>query len=123
MIIYFWKDWLNLISAGLTKVKSSDGRLFWYLVAACIPGGVIGFLLESYAETVFRTPLLIAVMLIVMGVILYWADQKSRKNNDIDHITFSTAMWIGVSQALAIIPGVSRSGITITVGLLDGLTR
>ncbi|HPF21258.1 MAG TPA: undecaprenyl-diphosphate phosphatase, partial [Syntrophomonas sp.] len=71
VIIYFWKDWLNLISAGLTKVKSSDGRLFWYLVAACIPGGVIGFLLESYAETVFRTPLLIAVMLIVMGVILY----------------------------------------------------
>ncbi|HPT69430.1 MAG TPA: undecaprenyl-diphosphatase UppP [Syntrophomonas sp.] len=123
VIIYFWKDWLNLISSGLTNVRSKDGRLFWYLVAACIPGGLIGFLLESYAETVFRTPLLIAVMLIVMGIILYWADQKSRKATDIENISFSTAMWIGVSQALAIIPGVSRSGITITVGLLAGLTR
>lgn len=123
VITYFWKDWLNLISAGLTRVKSNDGRLFWYLVAACIPGALVGYLLESYAETVFRTPLLIATMLIVMGIILYWADQKSRKTTDIKDITFSTAMWIGVSQALAIIPGVSRSGITITVGLLAGLTR
>lgn len=123
VIIYFWKDWWRLIIGGFTNVKSTDGRLFWYLVAACIPGALIGFLLESHAETIFRTPLLIAVMLIVMGVILYWADQKSRKTTEIEDISFSTAMWIGVSQALAIIPGVSRSGITITIGLLTGLTR
>ena len=123
VILYFWKDWLRLITAGLTNVKSSDGRLFWYLVAASIPGGLIGFLLESQAATIFRTPLLIAVMLIIMGIILYWADQKSRKTTEIKDISFANAMWIGLSQALAIIPGVSRSGITITTALLTGLTR
>jgi undecaprenyl-diphosphatase len=123
VILYFWKDWVKLIKAGLTNVKSSDGRLFWYLVAACIPGAIFGFLLENQAATVFRSPLLIAVMLIIMGVILYWADKRSRKTTEIENISFATAMWIGLSQALAIIPGVSRSGITITTALLTGLTR
>lgn len=123
VILYFWKDWVKLITAGLTNVKSSDGRLFWYLVAASIPGAIFGFLLEDQAATIFRSPLLIAFMLIIMGVILYWADQKSRKTTEIKNISFATAMWIGLSQALAIIPGVSRSGITITTALLTGLTR
>jgi undecaprenyl-diphosphatase len=123
VIIYFWKDWWRLITAGLTNIGSSDGRLFWYLVAASIPGGLIGFLLESQAATIFRTPMLIAVMLIIMGVILYWADQRSRKTTEIENISFANAMWIGLSQALAIIPGVSRSGITITTALMTGLTR
>lgn len=123
VILYFWRDWLNLIKGGLSGAKTSDGRLFWYLVASSIPGAAIGFLLEDYAETIFRTPLLIAIMLIAMGVILYMADQKSRKVTEIEDISFKTSMLIGLSQALAIIPGVSRSGITMTTGLLTGLTR
>jgi undecaprenyl-diphosphatase len=123
VIIYFWRDWVNLIIKGFTNVKSQDGRLFWYLVASSIPGAAIGYVLENKAETVFRTPLLIAIMLIVMGIILYWADQKSRKTTDIEEISFGTSFLIGLSQALAIIPGVSRSGITITTGLLTGLKR
>ena len=123
VVIYFWRDWLRLLSKGLTDTKSTDGRLFWYLVLATIPGAAIGFMLEKHAETIFRNPLLIAVMLILLGVILYWADRRGAKNIDVKNITLKTSFLIGVSQALAIIPGVSRSGITMTTGLLLGLTR
>ena len=121
--IYFWKDWLKLITMGLTDVRSTEGKLFWYLVAATIPGAVVGFLLEKKAETIFREPILIATMLILLGVLLYWADRRGVKNIEMNHITFRTSLFIGLAQALAIIPGVSRSGITMTMGLLMGLTR
>jgi undecaprenyl-diphosphatase len=121
--IYFWKDWLKLITKGLTDVRSAEGKLFWYLVAATIPGAVVGFLLEKKAETIFREPILISTMLILLGVLLYWADRKSVKHIEMNRITFKTSLFIGLSQALAIIPGVSRSGITMTMGLLMGLTR
>lgn len=121
--IYFWKDWLRLFSKGFTDTKSTDGRLFWYLVAATIPGAAIGFLLEKHAETIFRNPVLIALMMILLGIVLYWADRRSAKKTGLNNISFKTSFLIGVSQALAIIPGVSRSGITMTTGLLMGLTR
>lgn len=121
--VYFWKDWLLLLSRGFTDIKSREGRLFWYLVFATIPGALIGFLLEGYAETIFRHPVLIAVMLILLGVILYLADRKGKKTTKIDDISFTTSLLIGLSQALAIIPGVSRSGITMTTALILGLTR
>lgn len=123
VVVYFWKDWLRLVTKGLSDVHSTDGRLFWYLVAATIPGAIAGFLLEKKAETIFRSPLLIAIMLIIAGVFLYWADRKSAKNIEMNKITFRTSIMIGLSQALAIIPGVSRSGITMTMGLLMGLSR
>jgi len=121
--IYFWKDWLKLITTGLTDVRSAEGKLFWYLVAATIPGAVVGFLLEKKAETIFREPILIATMLILLGVLLFWADRRGVKNIEMNRITFRTSLFIGLSQSLAIIPGVSRSGITMTIGLLMGLTR
>lgn len=121
--IYFWKDWLRLFSKGFTNTKSTDGRLFWFLVFATIPGAAIGFLLEKHAETIFRNPVLIAAMLILLGIILYWTDRRSAKNIDVKNISFGTSFLVGLSQALAIIPGVSRSGITMTTGLLLGLTR
>lgn len=123
VVIYFWRDWLRLFSQGFRNTKSTEGRLFWYLVCATIPGAAIGFALEKQAETTFRNPLLIAVLLILLGVILYRVDQKSAKKININDITFRTSFLIGLSQALAIIPGVSRSGITMTTGLLLGLTR
>jgi undecaprenyl-diphosphatase len=123
VVIYFWKDWWQLIIQGFTDVRSVEGRLFWYLVAASVPGAIGGFLLEKKAETIFRSPILIAMMLILMGILLYWADRKSAKNIQINNITFGTSILIGISQTLAIIPGVSRSGITMTTGLLMGVTR
>ncbi len=123
VVIYFWKDWWQLIMKGFTDVRSVKGRLFWFLVAASVPGAMGGFLLEKKAETIFRSPLLIAMMLILMGILLYWADRRSAKDIEINHITFGTSIFIGLSQTLAIIPGVSRSGITMTTGLLMGVTR
>jgi len=123
VVVYFWIDWWRLIIKGFTIARSSEGRLFWYLAVASVPGAIGGLLLETKAETIFRSPILIAVMLIFMGVILYWADRRGAKNIRIDHINFGTGLLIGISQALAIIPGVSRSGVTMTAGLWIGLTR
>jgi undecaprenyl-diphosphatase len=123
VIAYFWKDWLRLVTQGFTAPKTTDGRLFWYLVIATVPGAIVGYALEKKAETIFRTPLLIAVALIVMGAILYWAERKSAKQDDLNNVTLRTSFLIGLSQALAIIPGVSRSGITMTTGLFSGLNR
>lgn len=123
VIVYFWKDWIRLVIGGFTNVHGTEGRLFWFLVLATIPGAVGGFLLEGQAETIFRTPLLIAVMLIVMGIILYWADRKAVKTTEIGQMGLKESLLIGLSQMLAVIPGVSRSGITMTTGLLTGLTR
>lgn len=123
VVIYFWKDWWQLITRGFTDVRSMEGRLFWFLAAASVPGAMGGFLLEKKAETLFRSPLLIAGMLIGLGALLYWADRRGAKNHQINNIAFGTSMLIGTSQVLAIIPGVSRSGITMTTGLWMGLNR
>lgn len=123
VVIYFWKDWLKLLHKGFTKPKEKEGKLFWYLVLATIPGALIGFLLEDAAETIFRRPVLIACMLIVLGVVLYAADRSGKKQIDVENISLQTSFLIGLSQALAIIPGVSRSGVTMTAALALGMTR
>jgi len=122
VVLYFWQDWIRLIKAALRRQASDDKRIFWYLVLATIPGGLFGLALEEKAETVFRAPLLIGIMLIVMGILLYLADKK-RQLRKMDTMTMADAIWIGLSQALAIIPGVSRSGSTMTTARLLGLTR
>lgn len=123
VVAYFWKEWWVLLISGVRDVHSQNGKLFWYLVIATFPGALAGLLLEDYAETLFRQPVLIGVMLIVMGAVLYWADQKSPKAAELHTMRLGAALIIGLSQALAIIPGVSRSGITMSAGLLTGLTR
>lgn len=123
VVLYFLKDWLRFLVKGFTDVGSTDGRLFWYLVTATIPGAIGGYLLEKQAETVFRSPLLVGPLLIVMGLFLYWADKKGAKRTRLRNIQFVQSLLVGVSQILAVIPGVSRSGVTITAGLLSGLTR
>ncbi len=123
VVAYFWKDWLRLIAAGFTAARSQEGRLFWYLVLATIPGAIGGLLLEKWAETTFRAPLLTAGMLIAFGLVLYWTDRQGGKDVEVKDITMKTSIIIGIAQILALIPGVSRSGITMTAGLGLGLTR
>jgi undecaprenyl-diphosphatase len=128
--LYFWRDWLELICVASfpnTKYKILNTKyspsLFWLLVIATIPGALFGYFLENYAETVFRNPLLIAGTLSIVGLILYLADKYARHERDIDNIKIKDAIFIGLSQAVAIIPGVSRAGSTITTGLFLGLDR
>ena len=125
--IFFFKDWINLIKGGFNKVfkkeDSTEGRIFWYIVAATIPAGIIGLLFERYLESYLKQPLIIATALIVMGILLYVVDKKSKSEITYEKMTFKQAFLIGISQVLAFIPGVSRSGITMTVGRGMGLKR
>lgn len=126
VLIYFSTDWYVLIKKGLTSPKSTQGRMLWYLAAATLPAAIAGFLFNDWAEHTFRNPLMIAGCLIVFAYLLWVADrQTGTKNGDPDIYTvpFNTVFLIGVAQALAIMPGVSRSGITITAALFLGLSR
>lgn len=128
IVAFFYKDWLKLIEGGynqlVKKEKSFEGRMFWYLVCATIPGGAIGFLLDHFlGDTFAKMPLLIASALIIMGIILYIVDKKAPTKTKYEDMTFKQTFLIGLSQALAFIPGVSRSGITMTTGRALGVDR
>ena len=126
VLLYFAKDWFVLIKNGLSRPASREGKVLWYLAAATVPAGLAGFLLNDWAEHTFRNPLMIAACLMGFALLLWWADKRGNRNTrgtDIFSIPFSTFLLIGYAQALAIMPGVSRSGITITAALLLGLKR
>jgi len=128
VLAFFWKDWLNIFSVALNSYKKEGIAGFkketlYFLLIATIPGVIFGLLFEKKAETIFRSLPLIAIALIVAGVILYWADKKYQGKKNITGITFKDAVIIGLSQALAIIPGFSRSGMTISAGLFCGLNK
>lgn len=125
--IFFFKDWIMLIKGGYKKMvhkeNSAEGRMFWYIVIATIPGGIIGFILDKYAESILTQPIIIAIALIVMGVILYLIDRNAKKETEYKNLSFKQTFIIGISQALAFVPGVSRSGITMTTGRALGIKR
>ncbi len=123
VIMFFWKDWIKLIKDGFTNVRSASGKLFWFLAIACIPGGIAGVLFEDKVATSFRSIWAIGVALIVMGIVLYAADKLGKSVTSLEKISFGKSIIIGISQAVAIVPGVSRSGITIASGRVLGLTR
>jgi undecaprenyl-diphosphatase len=124
VLAVFWQDWIRLIAAGLfRKGEQRDFRLFWALVISAVPGAIIGKLLDRWAEENLRAPLLMAATLAVMGVLLYLADRAGKKTRDLGEMTYGRAFGIGAAQALALIPGVSRSGSTITLGLFMDFTR
>lgn len=127
VLLYFWKDWWVLVKEGLTEPRSREGKMLWYLTAATVPAAVAGFLLDDWAESTLRHPVLIAVNLMFFAVILWLADRRTtsskQENTDLFDISFRTVFLIGCAQALALMPGVSRSGITITAALFLGLAR
>ena len=122
VITFFFQDWIGLVSAGITKPKTKDGKLFWFLVIATVPGALAGVTLDKYMG-MLSNPLLIGILLIIMGIVLYVCDKVSRNNISLDGIGLKRSIFIGVAQVLAIIPGVSRSGITMSVGRATGLDR
>jgi undecaprenyl-diphosphatase len=119
---YFWRDWLRLLSAA-PRPRTPDGRLFWLLVVSAIPGGIAGILLDSLAERALRAPLLIAGTLALMGLVLYAADRWGPQQHGLHEIGLLDALLIGGAQACAIVPGVSRSGITIAIARARGVER
>ena len=127
LLIYFFKDWIQLLKGAYLSVfkkeKNIDGKIFWYLVMATIPSGLIGYLLDKYFEEILTKPIVIAISLIVMGIILYFVDKIAKSDVDLEHMSLKQAIVIGMSQILAFIPGVSRSGITITTARAFKLNR
>jgi undecaprenyl-diphosphatase len=129
VLIYFFRDWLQVLGQGLgfrtegdPELKRNQG-LLWLLVAATLPVGLFGYLFQHQAESVWRTPDVIAATMIGVGLLLWWADRVERKKKDLGHVNFTDAMTVGFAQVLSIVPGTSRSGITITAGLLRNLER
>lgn len=129
LLAYFWRDWATLTAAFCSSLRkkrahySQDEKMIWYLIIASVPGAIIGKLLEEQADTIFRSPMLIAGTMTVMGLVLWAADQLQKHRIDMAHMGLKESIIVGLSQALAIVPGVSRSGSTISAGLFLGLTR
>ena len=123
LLVYYWREWLDM-GLSLAIGKPLPRRLLYLLIVASVPGAIIGVLLEKPAETIFRShPVLIAATMAALGVCLWVADWYGSKKRTIDDLTFLDALLIGLSQALAIIPGVSRSGATITTARVLGIDR
>src|SRR6267378_933292 len=125
----FWRDWIRLLRAGAASIldrrigDDPDRRLFWALVVSSIPAAVVGKLFHETVEETVRSPLIIAGTMSVMGIVLWIADRRGAKNRPEGDMRIPEALGIGVAQAFALVPGVSRSGSTISVGLFLGFTR
>jgi len=128
-VLWFFRDeWMRLIRSALSivttrRLDTPEKRRVVYLIIATIPGGIAGLLLEHYAESYFRSPALIAVVLIVLGLLLWLADKVSPQIRSMDEMTWGQALALGVAQCFALVPGVSRSGSTITAGRALGFNR
>jgi undecaprenyl-diphosphatase len=118
---YFRAEWVTLTRSGLDVLRrrradTDETRRFVYLVAATVPAAIGGILLEEYAETTFRSPALMAVTLMVMGVVLWACDRFAPRDRPLKSMRLRDAVLIGLAQVLALVPGVSRSGSTMTAG-------
>jgi undecaprenyl-diphosphatase len=129
VLIYFFRDWLQIIGQGLGMDFGRDSELkhnralLWLLVIGTIPVGVAGYIFKEQAETTWRNPTVMAAMLILVGVLMWLGERYFKHERDLSTLNLGDAAVIGLSQALAVVPGTSRSGITITAGLQRNLNR
>ena len=133
IVIFFFKDWIKLFVGGYKQVvkkeKSTEGKIFWYLVISTIPAGILSIILDKISSELIGDNLnlemiVIAITLIVMGIILYIVDKKSKSNTTYEDMSLKQSVLIGASQALAAaFPGTSRSGITMTIARSLGIDR
>lgn len=124
LLLYFWRDILSYLPALFRK--DDNTKLAWLLIAATIPAAIAGFLLESRAESQFRSVRLVSLMMLLWGAVMLIAEhvyRRQKKHTELQDISSAQALTMGFAQALAIVPGVSRSGSTITAGLFAGLDR
>jgi undecaprenyl-diphosphatase len=132
VVLYFLREWVQLILCGLgfhypqrapEHQVMQNRRLFWYLVAGTIPGALVGFLFEHRIEEYLRDPVPIAIAMIAIALLMWYAEYAGRKDRHMEQTSLGDSLIIGTGQALALFPGVSRSGITISCGLFRGMTR
>lgn len=129
VLIFFWRDIVRIISrwflslTGKVEKSDPDARMGWFIIIGSIPIGILGLLLQDYIDTEFRSLWITATMLIVFGVFLAIADRIGKEQLELKNLTVKHGIFYGLGQALALIPGVSRSGGTIMTGLFMGYTR
>jgi undecaprenyl-diphosphatase len=129
LLVYFWRDWVTLIPAGLATIRDrsfkgdENRKLAWLIAIATVPAILVGPLFDSTVEAAVRDPAPVAVMLCVGAAILWLADRWGTKLREMGSLTFVQAFAIGVAQIIALVPGISRSGISISAGLFLGLKR
>ena len=142
VLVYFWRYWVEMTTmalglggggaaapnAGVTGHSAStdlrqNPRLLWYLVIATIPGALAGWRFEHAAEEQLRSPIIIGAALIVIGLFMWAGDWLGKRERDLGHVGLLDSFLVGVAQALAVIPGVSRSGVTMTAGLFRRMKR
>jgi undecaprenyl-diphosphatase len=132
VLLFFFRDWLKLALCGLgfnypagapAEEIATHRRMFWYMVAGTIPAGIAGLLFRHQIEGTLRTPPIIGLSMVGVALLMWWADAKARMSRKLEQCNMGDAASIGIAQALALLPGVSRSGSTITAGLFRGLNR
>jgi undecaprenyl-diphosphatase len=125
VVLYFRREVATMTTSwfgSLGGKHTQDSKLAWLIVGATIPAGLVGFILNDFIEDNLRSSTVIAATTIIFGLLLWFADRTAKQSQDEYQTTFKQAMIIGFAQVLALIPGTSRSGITITAGLMLGLT-
>lgn len=130
---FFWRDLLRYLTAWLKSFQAfptftsltTDQKLAWYLFLAAIPAGLAGLIFQSFIESTLRSPWIVITMLIVIALAFFWVEKATKKiqQHTIEQVTGREALTIGIAQALALVPGTSRSGITIITGMMMGLSR
>ena len=125
LFLYFWRDWMAFLNGVLkadTPRALTDRRTFLYVVLATIPAVIVGFVLHKPLEHAFSNPSLVAFVLILNGALLYFSDQLGGRGvGQLDQLNWKGALAIGVAQCFALVPGFSRSGLTIAAGVVAGL--
>ncbi len=136
---FFWRDLLRYLSAWLMSLGAllqkpshktfaaltTDQKLAWYLCIAAIPAGLAGLAFQSFIESTLRSPWIVITMLVLIALAFFWVEKATKKiqQHTIEQVTGREALTIGIAQALALVPGTSRSGITIITGMMMGLSR
>ena len=129
VLLYFRRDLLEIGTGWLKSLRvrelrgTHEARMGWYLIVATIPIGVLGLAFEHQIETGARNLWIVGTVLIVFALILWWADRRGSHDRELEQISVRDGIAIGLAQSLALVPGVSRSGATMTAGLLLGLAR
>jgi undecaprenyl-diphosphatase len=123
---FFWKDWLTMLLGAFQRhgdSQDSQPAMLLLIVCGTVPAAVVGYLAQKTVETTLRSPFILSITLIGVALLLWLAERIARREKDLGQVSLPDAFSIGGAQALALIPGTSRSGITIATGLFRGLTR
>jgi undecaprenyl-diphosphatase len=129
LLIYFFKDWVQIVGQGIGFNWGSDPQLrqnpglLWLLAIASVPIGIVGYLFDKQADTTWRQPYLIGAMLVLVGIVLWIADRRRIGDKSMAKVSWGDGIVVGIAQAFAVVPGVSRSGSTISAGLFRDMNR